>query len=274
MIVHGVEQETMSESEATQLMSSLTRSQIMRILTAPRSDPLNQVPATNFATYMRFHLNIPQPLLWGMPVARPGTDMELEMCMNHHEETEYLDGGGNHAANCTSAHGGRWCLHSFFNKVFLKTPRLVQGLTADREPATAGLPRGRFSTEECRRLFPKKMNKQTKAAAEEYAKILELLPRADADEVVVLRERLETLAQQVGSKTKGLRLDVALEHDSGHMALVDGSCVHTTAGAREGPAFSFLKNQVTAKITNQGENSTMTPPWFKRKRRSTRSMHH
>jgi hypothetical protein len=108
-----------------------------------------------YIAFCRFFLGLPPPITVGNAVSTSSADYPLQPCLEH--VGHYLDANACHASACTAAYKARNIKHNNIVRV-LSAAATEAGLEATREPDTHTLLLAEFSKEDCRRIFPKKLN--------------------------------------------------------------------------------------------------------------------
>jgi hypothetical protein len=147
--------------------------------------------------------------------------------------------------------------HNFLIRILARAAKEA-GLRTDVEPSTHGLLLGQFSKAECRRIFPKRVNKRYKDKFLEVLNAIDLVasPLCELDEQAKLKyvqARIEALPATPKEDTTGLRIDLAVENEStGESKWVDVTAVHTGAETyQEKELKAVTTRRVAALVANK-----------------------
>ena len=118
---------------------------------------------------------------------------------------------------------------------------------------------GDYTEEQCRTLFPSRSTAALKQQAETCASLIQKLHDSEEADREAHQHALSEFLRSVGDGAKGLRVDIALTSPNGLLALVDGSCIHTTCASKRDKNFVFLKDKAMRGIVNAGSDAQMSP---------------
>ena len=249
----------LGKSDAAHFLTALRRSQLSRMVTAPRGIRANEVQSSYFAATALHYLNLPQHQIWNLGLLGEG-GCRAEPCRNNHDSNCFLDQNGDHIVGCTSSNRARQSLHGAFNRVFVNAALEIPGMTAQLEPPTVDLLQGDYTEEQCRTLFPHRSTQQLRRDADTCAQILNRLHNSLGADRMRHQRSLDEFLTAVGDNTKGLRVDIAIRARNGQLVLVDGSCIHATSTSKRDRLFSFLVDKATRDVVNTGTEAEMSPP--------------
>jgi len=141
--------------------------------------------------------------------------------------------GGSCGIRCPATKRARCQKHSNVIRVLAAAAREAD-LKVLSEPETFTLLHGRFSKEECRRIFPKCASKKYELQFTELLKAIDICnTKSDPtsqQKQSLLFEQIEKLPALKDSDTTGLRIDLSIEDPStGEAQWIDGTVVHTTS---------------------------------------------
>jgi len=180
-------------------------------------------------------LGLPPANTLGNASGQEGYDYPAQRCMARHRgSTHFLDVDGAHAAGfCPASHAGRLQKHRNLAHVLAKAAKEA-GLRVTLEPDTHSLLLGEFSKFECRRIFPRRANKNYKEKFKEVLDALDLIasPSCVLDEAAkcaLVQAKIDALPSTPDDLT-GLRIDVAVENElTGETKWIDVTVAHTGA---------------------------------------------
>jgi hypothetical protein len=209
-----------------------------------------------YLAWTRAFLGLPPASTLGNHVEHKDFDYPVQKCLAEHHGGKYLDVDGCHAsAQCPSAAGGRMKKHNFLARVIARMAKEA-GLRVNVEPDTFGLLLGEFSKSECKRIFPKRVDKQYRDRFQEVLNAIEFVaaPTCDMDEVakrIYIQAYIDALPPVKTEDSTGLRIDVAIENDdTGETKWVDVTAVHTGADSYKKKELKALANrQIAAQIS-------------------------
>ena len=249
---------TLSKSDAAHLLITTRRSQLSRVITSPRGLRENEVQSAYFSATLLHYLNLPQPQIWGPGMLGAG-NCRAEICRNNHDTNHLLDQNGDHLVGCTSTHQARQALHDSFNRVLARAATEIPGMTVRVEPPTVELLHGDYTEEECRSLFPSRSTVALQNQAATCAKLIQRLHDSVGPEREAHQHALTEFLRSIGDGEKGLRADIAITAPNGLLALVDGSCIHSTCMSYRDKNFDFLRDKAVRNVFNTGDDAQMSP---------------
>jgi hypothetical protein len=164
-----------------------------------------------YIAFCRFFLGLPRPITVGNAVST-SSDYPLQPCLEH--VGHYLDANACHASACTAAYKARNIKHNNIVRV-LSAAATEAGLEATREPDTHTLLLAEFSKEDCRRIFPKKLNIAYRTAFSNLTVASETFMNpsctlSSEQKSAVLQHLRDSFPITDRKDTKGLRIDLSL----------------------------------------------------------------
>ena len=169
----------------------------------------------------------------------------------------YLDADGAHAsAHCPATYSARMRKHIHLSRVIAVAAKEA-GLRTNVEPDTHSLLLGEFTKSECRKIFPKRIDKRYQDQFNAVLNAIELVASSACDmteaaKYAYVQARIDQLPLVKKEDAVGLRIDVSLENEeTGEARWVDVTVVHTGAESYQDKEIkSVNQRQIIAQLAS------------------------